>query len=416
MHARCWRASRWPCDALEDRAGDQVDAAARARVARAQAIAGPSSGSAAARSSSSEPIAVHFSGSTTSCAPSAAAARVRRSAAARFAAVGGRVELDCGDPQERIPPASAPARPRALRTNRLTGQSTTQSITADAASARSGLAERPSRMSLLRGARPLKRWRYVGVFCEQLMACAAHRADRPGASVLLGAVPAASGRAARAHAPAAARAARSSCAARRRGAGGSQPGLLRIRDRGVELDLTLEEEAGVEARCPHGRARCGRASRPASPRSGTLALDGGAPTSGRRARGDRRHRRPPRAPHRVALERRRRAERRRQRAGVEPRQRRQRPAERLRARGVGRRRAARGGAGELRDGPLDAIRATTAASCASTPRRERSRSDEPAARAAATTARRSARFSGTLPGGVALAHGLGVMEHHRARW
>ena len=25
-------------------------------------------------------------------------------------------------------------------------------------------------------------------------------------------------------------------------------------------------------------------------------------------------------------------------------------------------------------------------------------------------------FSGTLPGGVELAHGLGVVEHHRARW
>jgi hypothetical protein len=25
-------------------------------------------------------------------------------------------------------------------------------------------------------------------------------------------------------------------------------------------------------------------------------------------------------------------------------------------------------------------------------------------------------FSGTLPGGLALAHGLGVVEHHRARW
>jgi hypothetical protein len=25
-------------------------------------------------------------------------------------------------------------------------------------------------------------------------------------------------------------------------------------------------------------------------------------------------------------------------------------------------------------------------------------------------------FSGTLPGGIALAHGLGVMEHHRALW
>ena len=25
-------------------------------------------------------------------------------------------------------------------------------------------------------------------------------------------------------------------------------------------------------------------------------------------------------------------------------------------------------------------------------------------------------FSGALPGGIALAHGLGVVEHHRARW
>jgi hypothetical protein len=25
-------------------------------------------------------------------------------------------------------------------------------------------------------------------------------------------------------------------------------------------------------------------------------------------------------------------------------------------------------------------------------------------------------FAGTLPGGIELAHGLGVMEHHRARW
>ncbi len=28
-------------------------------------------------------------------------------------------------------------------------------------------------MRLFRGARPLKRWRYVGVFAEELMACAA---------------------------------------------------------------------------------------------------------------------------------------------------------------------------------------------------------------------------------------------------
>ena len=56
-------------------------------VSRAHEIAGPSSVCAPARSCSSEPITVHFSGSTINRAPSAAAARVRRSAAARFAAV-----------------------------------------------------------------------------------------------------------------------------------------------------------------------------------------------------------------------------------------------------------------------------------------------------------------------------------------
>ncbi len=54
-------------------------------IARAQPIAAPCSVSAPARRSSSEPIAVHFSGSTTSDAPSAAAARVSRSATAMFA-------------------------------------------------------------------------------------------------------------------------------------------------------------------------------------------------------------------------------------------------------------------------------------------------------------------------------------------
>jgi hypothetical protein len=31
----------------------------------------------------------------------------------------------------------------------------------------------PARMTLLRGGRPLKRWRYVAVFCDELMLCAA---------------------------------------------------------------------------------------------------------------------------------------------------------------------------------------------------------------------------------------------------
>ena len=98
-------------------------------------------------------------------------------------------------------------------------------------------------MPPLRAGRPLKRWRYVGVFCEELMACAARvqvgparqsfwavhlRGDRAGprerTRVLW-----------------------------RRGAVSLAPGWLRIRDAGVLLDLALEEDLGIQARCAHGR-------------------------------------------------------------------------------------------------------------------------------------------------------------------
>jgi hypothetical protein len=51
---------------------------------RAQASVGPSSGSAEAAVCSGVPSTGHFSGSSTSSAPVAAAARVRRSAASRL--------------------------------------------------------------------------------------------------------------------------------------------------------------------------------------------------------------------------------------------------------------------------------------------------------------------------------------------
>jgi hypothetical protein len=105
----------------------------------------------------------------------------------------------------------------------------------------------PRRLS--RGGRPLKRWRYVAVFDEQVAACAAivqigparqsfwalHRRDerelRERTRMLprareLQLVPGAS-------APGAA------------GSPQPAPGLLRLRDRGVALDLRLSEEDGV---------------------------------------------------------------------------------------------------------------------------------------------------------------------------
>src|SRR5262249_3200680 len=54
--------------------------------------------------------------------------------------------------------------------NRLTSQSTLESIAPE----RPGESPARDRLPLLRAGRPLKRWRYVGVFCEELMACAAH--------------------------------------------------------------------------------------------------------------------------------------------------------------------------------------------------------------------------------------------------
>ena len=191
-------------DALEDRPGDEVDRRAPAPSAAPIRSRVPSSVSAAAACSSSEPIAVHFSGSTISLAPSAAAARVRRSALARFTA-GSAVELSCtaatltgaSSPTAGTPTASPTSRPR----NRLTGQSTSSSITPAAAATAPMMVAPPARMRLFRGGRPLKRWRYVGVFSEELMACAALVQLGPARQILLGGPLARRRAAARAHAP-----------------------------------------------------------------------------------------------------------------------------------------------------------------------------------------------------------------------
>jgi hypothetical protein len=134
-------------------------------------------------------------------------------------------------------------------------------------------------MSLFRGGRPLKRWRYVGIFGEQLMACAAlvqvgparqsfwalfarsqenmrertRMLPRRSALELLEGT---------AHGPGAREA--------------SEPGRLRISDGGVALDLRLEEEPGFEALCAHGRGQVWTRKQAGIAAHGTLALDGGA--------------------------------------------------------------------------------------------------------------------------------------------
>jgi hypothetical protein len=140
-------------------------------------------------------------------------------------------------------------------------------------------------MPLLRGTRPLKRWRYVAIFCEELMACAATVQVGPARQTFwavllrggrLGSEP---------------RQLERTRLLPRRGAVELPSGRLRIHDRGVDprgarrsgrggavaCDFTLEEDAAIEATCGHGggyvwtRKQAGIAAR------GTLAIDGERP-------------------------------------------------------------------------------------------------------------------------------------------
>jgi Protein of unknown function (DUF2804) len=268
---------------------------------------------------------------------------------------------------------------------------------------------------LFRGSRPLKRWRYVGVFSEELMACAALVQIGP--------------------------ARQSFWALHLDGAGGMRertrlrprrgeveliegvrggdgldgaPGRLRVNDRGVELDLTLAEVAGIEALCPHGRAQVWTRKQAGVRAHGTLALDGGAPraiealaviddTAGHHAR------------HTEW----------RWSAGVGE-----------GADGValawnlvtGVNDPAKGSeravwiAGEPREAPpvsfagdLSRISCEDGSELRFSAEAERSRSDNLVILSSDYRAPFGS-FSGTLPGGIPLAWGRGVVEHHRARW
>ena len=115
--------------------------------------------------------------------------------------------------------------------------------------------DRPDSLPLFRGTRPLKRWRYVGVFGERFMICAASVQVGPArqtfwaiyerANILTGA---ASG------AQAGGVLVERTRLIPRRGALELTPGRLRIRDDAILLDLALEENQGIEATCPNGRA------------------------------------------------------------------------------------------------------------------------------------------------------------------
>ncbi len=120
--------------------------------------------------------------------------------------------------------------------------------------------------------RPRKRWRYVGVFAERLMACAAIVRIGPARQSFWALwLPGGEGMRERTR-----------LLPRREEvvlveAGTDRSGRMRVRDRGVDLDLELFEQPGIRARCPHGRSEVWTRKQAGIPVRGTLSLDGGAP-------------------------------------------------------------------------------------------------------------------------------------------
>lgn len=276
----------------------------------------------------------------------------------------------------------------------------------------------PLEARLFHGTRPLKRWRYVGVFSDELMVCAARvqvgplrqsfwalltRADarlRERTRSLLG-------RGAVDLRPGAG-------SADGRGAADGAGGRLRVRDGGVVLDLLLEEAPGITALCPHGRGEVWTRKQAGIGAHGTLRLDGGPERSidalaviddtvGYHARktewwwsagvGEGRDGLPL-AWNLVA--------------GVnDP------PSGSERAVWI---------AGEPHEAPavhfaedLSLIGCQDGAELRFTAEAERSRREDLLILKSDYRAP-FGTFSGTLPGGITLARGLGVVEHHRARW
>jgi hypothetical protein len=302
--------------------------------------------------------------------------------------------------------------------NRLTGQSTSSSITPGAAREVADALIPPEHLGLLRGGRPLKRWRYVGLFSEELMACAAlvqvgparqsfwalYRRDRDELRERTRLLP------------------RSRALQLREGVArgraddgrAAEPGCLRIRDGGVALDVSLAEEAGFRAHCPHGREDVWTRKQAGIAANGTLSLDGGPPRQVRA---------------RAVID---------DTAGYHARH-----TEWWWTAGVGQSADGRAVAwnlvsgvndppsgseravwidGEPHEAPpvrfadnLKRILATDGSELRFHAEAERARRENLLIFRSDYRAPFGA-FSGALPGGVALAHGLGVVEHHRALW
>jgi Protein of unknown function (DUF2804) len=270
----------------------------------------------------------------------------------------------------------------------------------------------PAHMPLLRGTRPLKRWRYVAIFCEELMACAAVVRVGPARqsfwAVLLRGGEAASGSTPES------RLLERTRLLPQRGTVELDAGRLRVRERDLTLDFAFREDAGIEVVCPHGDGYVWTRKQAGIAAHGTIAIDGGAPraiealaviddTAGYHARV---------TEWRWAAG-----------VGVDPEGT---PLAFNLVQGVndpprGSERAV-WVAGQAREvapvsfaADLSRIAGADGSELRFAPEAQRSRREN------LLVVRSEYRapfgtFSGTLPGGIALAHGLGVVEHHRARW
>jgi hypothetical protein len=104
----------------------------------------------------------------------------------------------------------------------------------------------------------------VGVFCEELMACAALVQVGPAKQAFWAVYTRADGRMRE----------RTRMLVRRAPVG-LPPGRMSIRDGDVRLDLALEEDEGIQARCPHGTGEVWTRKQAGVRAHGTLALGGG---------------------------------------------------------------------------------------------------------------------------------------------
>lgn len=283
-----------------------------------------------------------------------------------------------------------------LEQNRLTSQSTTSSIS-------SAKAQPPFDTPLFAGARPLKRWRYVAIFDEQVMACAARIQVGPLHQSFWAVLWRAGGEVRQQT-----RLLRPSRAVQLR------EGRVRVSDDGVLLDVSLEESEGIQATCPHGGGQVWTRKQAGVRAHGTVGLRGGQPrvlealaviddTAGYHAR----------------------------------------LTEWWWSAGVGVGPDGTALAWNLVEGVNDPPSGSERAVWVSGVPREVApvsfardlsavRGQDGSKLAFEAEAQRSRRenllivssdyrapfgsFSGTLPGGVELAHGLGVIEHHRAKW